>query len=161
MKAKLPIALLLAGLASCPLPAAGEGGRWSSEFEARFAAGEGTAFASHRPAPQALYLAKRIGQSEFAALSPEDAAGLALRLAISADSDVRSGLSFQEAKARSTQQARLLARDLSAGGDAGIDGLLRMRSRAASESGQAQARGLADPLRKGASAVGQGGWGPH
>jgi hypothetical protein len=161
MKAKLLFALLLTGLASRTLPAAGDGGRWPAEFDAAFARGEETAFASHRPAPQALELARRIGGSEFATLSPEVAARLALMLAIAADADVRGGLSLQEAKARSMQQARLLARDIAAGRDAGTEGLRRMRSRAASESDRAQARGLADPLRRGVATVWHGGMGPR
>ncbi len=141
--------LLLSGLGLCPLQADDGTGRPSAGFDESFAGGLALAFASHSPVPIALDLARQIGETELAVLPPGDAAELALRLAKGIDADIRMGLTFQEAKARSMQQARLLMRDRAKGWNAGAEALRKMRSRAASESGQARAGALADPLRKG------------
>ena len=148
--------LLLSGLGLCLLQADGDTGRPSAEFDESFAGGQALAFGSHRPVPFALDLARQIGETEFGALDPGEAAGIALGLAMDIDTDIRTGLTFQEAKARSMQQARLLMRNRIEGRNVGAEGLRKMRSRATSESGKARAGGLVDPLRNGSAPVNSG-----
>jgi hypothetical protein len=143
-----------------PLGAEGDPRQWISGFDESFASGEAQAFVSRRLAPFAVELARRIGQAEFKALDYEDAAQLAVRLAVSIDDDMRLGRTFQEAHARSVQQARLLLKDEVADGSGGAEGLRKMRSKAASEYGRARAGGLADPLGQRPASIAHG-WTPH
>jgi hypothetical protein len=142
MNAKQMSLFLLLGLASLPLRAADEAARWSSDFSTAFSEGSASDIEGHKPSQMAVEIAMRAGEAEFRSLSPEAAAGLALELTLSADADIRKGLSFQEA--------------IASGGDANARAMMRVRSRLASETGRSQSGGGVDPFGKGPVFEGRG-----
>jgi hypothetical protein len=156
MNSKLMSLFLLLGLVSLPLQAMNEASQWSSDFSTAFSEGRASAIEGHEPSQMAVNIAMRVGEAEFRALSPETAAGFALKLTLSADADIRKGLSFQEANARTRQQARLLVKDAASGGEANAQAMRKVRSRLASETGRSQSGGLVDPLGKGPASEDRG-----
>ena len=147
----LALALASLVLVSTPLAAAEGGGDWLGAFRAAFASGLAASFPSTRPPEALLGLAARIGEAEFASLEPADAASLSLRLAVSMQAGLRSGLTMQEVRARSRQEARILMRDRAASGGSGSGSaaLLRLRLRQGEESRRDRFGRLVDPLGQG------------
>ena len=153
--------LLLSFLAALPLGAEDAASPWVADFDRALSAASNELPSS----PLALGLARRLGLDEFASLPPEEAAQLALHLALAADADLRAGRNYQETRARSVQQARLLLRDIASGLGQGpgsaLARLKAVRRRAGWVAGRGGAGRLADPLGRD-SASGMQGWiGPH
>lgn len=142
------LGLLLISFLS-PLGAQESEGQWTVEFGkaiddrlASIPGGDGLG-------PLALGLAREISGQEFRGLSPAAAAVLALELAGSLELDLRTGRSYQEAKARSVQVARLVLRDLAGSGHSHLESLGKMRYRQERISGSLRAGLVANPLNTG------------
>jgi hypothetical protein len=149
MKARYLSLLSLTILLSFPLHAAGADGAWMADFEKAWKVTVAASSGPLSPGGLALSLAAKVGASELTSLEAGLAAKLAYSLAHAIEADLRKGLTYQDAMARSTQAARLLSRDASSGGNRGMAGLQRVRSRTGFLLGRARAEGLADPFGTG------------
>lgn len=161
MKAVLLCLLMLSGLMGLPLYAVDGASQWETDFGESLSSLEALAPRAPRLAPFALSLARTLGEAEFVGMPPQDAAGLALRLAEAIDGDIRTGLSFQDAAARSRQEARILKRDYAGGGGGGLSAMSKIRSKAAWKYAKSRAGNLVNPLRKGSSSASHEGKGPQ
>lgn len=132
-----------------PLGAQDSPGQWTAELGKAIDDRLGSIPGGNRLEPLALGLAREISGQEFRGLAPATAASLALELAVSLDLDLRTGRSYQEAKARSVQVARLVLKDLARGGHSRLEALGKMRSRQERISGSLRAGQMANPLNAG------------
>jgi hypothetical protein len=142
------LSLLLVSLL-CPLSAQESPSQWTVEFGRALDDRLESIPGGDQLGPLALGLAREISGKELRGLAPAAAAVLALELAESLDLDLRTGKSYQEAKARSVQVARLVLRDLAGGRHSRLEALGRMRSRQERLSGSLRAGLVANPLNAG------------
>lgn len=150
------LGLLLVSLL-LPLGAQETSDQWTTELGKAIDDRIGSSPGGARLGPAALGLASEISRQEFRGLAPATAAALALELAERLELDLRTGRTYQEAKARSVQVARLVLKDLAGGGHSRLEALGKMRSRQERISGSLRAGQMANPLNAGGKSPVHGG----